>query len=293
MTTGPALAVQPDSGIHCVLHGLVQGVVGALLLPPTLQVWAYVTSLYYDTVQARWGLEAAVFTVSAASMLVFLLVAVALTIPTLVGQKQGKIQEHKGTSAREVLRLVPLVALNFCISVVVLAGLCLAATPRERLASLTADLPGWPSLWVHALICFIGGDIWCFYVHRLLHRPGWYDMVHKLHHSWTAPVALEATYQHPLELVVMQLGGCMVGSVLLGALSGEGLQAAVMLCWTTMGFIEAAAGHSGFWGLDMGLHDLHHERFMCNFSISGLPDLLYGTLRVRRRSPAAALDKYE
>lgn len=281
-----ARAVKPHTVLMPVLEGLGQGLMGMLMFPLALEMWAYVTSLYFASVQMHYGLELAVFAVSSLSMLTHLLIAIVLTIPALIGQKRGKIQEHKQTSVQEVKQLMPLVALNFCISVVVLAGASLALTPRDRLMNLTAGLPSWYTLYPQALVFFFIADVWSFFVHRLLHKGMLYELVHKLHHHWTAPVALEATYAHPVEFVLMQLGAGMLGPIAWVALSGEGLHAAVMLCWTMTGFIHGAGGHSGYWGTDFGLHDLHHERFVYNFSASGLPDLLFGTSRVRSSAPS-------
>ena len=42
------------------------------------------------------------------------------------------------------------------------------------------------------------------YFYRLMHHPLFYKRIHKLHHEWTAPIAMATVYVHPFEHIVSE-----------------------------------------------------------------------------------------
>ena len=73
----------------------------------------------------------------------------------------------------------------------------LAPFSRARL-SYSAELPDLTTvLWSFA--CFaLCSEAYFFHVHWLLHHPRLYPHIHKFHHEYTAPIALECLYFHPV-----------------------------------------------------------------------------------------------
>merc|ERR1712113_1279814 len=98
-------------------------------------------------------------------------------------------------------------------------------------------------------------------------------MVHKVHHTWTAPVAIVGTYAHPIEHIVVNLTSVGLGPYLLG------LHPAVTAAYSLLFSVGAYGHHSGYFSDDMGMHDLHHQKFTCNYGNAHILDYLYGTYR--------------
>ena len=73
-------------------------------------------------------------------------------------------------------------------------------------------LPSW-------LVCFpvmVGvGEIWFYYVHRLAHHRAVYSYVHKWHHEFRTTHPLAASYNHPLEHVLLNVPAAWLGPFVL------------------------------------------------------------------------------
>ena len=93
--------------------------------------------------------------------------------------------------------------------------------------------------------------------HALLHRPRLYRRIHKVHHSYTAPIALAAQFAHPVEHVLTFYVPVM--------LAPAAVRANVLSMWIFVGMVgfESCTVHSGFRVSALAeRHDRHHKKGM-------------------------------
>jgi methylsterol monooxygenase len=126
-------------------------------------------------------------------------------------------------------------------------------------------------------VFFVMEDAWHYWTHRALHYGPLYKMIHKLHHTYSAPFGFAAEYASPLEVMILAIG--TVGSPILWvSLTGD-LHLFTMYMWIVARLFQAVDAHSGY-DLPFSLrhflpfwagahhHDEHHERFIGNYASS-------------------------
>jgi len=131
----------------------------------------------------------------------------------------------------------------------------------------------------HDYICFvIGNELIFYYGHAAFHSKALYKRVHKIHHEFSAPVALVATYCHPLEM--------LVSNILPLTLTGFLMQTHLytFAVWGVFAILGTQLHHSGYhwpfipsWDEQPDFHDFHHGNFTSNFGSIGFLDAIHGT----------------
>uniref|UniRef100_A0A7S1XA58 Fatty acid hydroxylase domain-containing protein n=1 Tax=Compsopogon caeruleus TaxID=31354 RepID=A0A7S1XA58_9RHOD len=158
------------------------------------------------------------------------------------------------------------------------------STPIFRWLGMTRDppLPDWTTVAIQIIFFFIVEDYMNYWIHRWLHTPWAYKAIHSVHHEYSAPFSVAATYAHPLEVILLGIptftGPALVGPHLF-----------TLWIWLLMRQYEAIDIHSGYefpWNINRyfpfyagtAQHDLHHFRYSGNFaSVFTWCDQLYGT----------------
>eukprot|EP00898_Chlorokybus_atmophyticus_P007895 jgi/Chlat1/8106/Chrsp75S07556 len=170
---------------------------------------------------------------------------------------------------------------------VVVLPLQLTSFPVFNIAGIRTGYPlptGWEIL-LHLVICFIVEDYGNYWIHRWMHSPWLYNKIHYMHHEYTAPVSMCASYAHPIEIIALGLP-TFAGPALLGC------HLITLWLWIPLRALEATETHSGYdfpWTFTKLIpfyggaehHDYHHfvgGTSRNNFaSVFTYCDWLYGT----------------
>jgi sterol desaturase/sphingolipid hydroxylase (fatty acid hydroxylase superfamily) len=144
---------------------------------------------------------------------------------------------------------------------------------RPATFDMSAELPSFGIVARDFIISTMLREAMFYYSHRLLHHPRLYARIHKMHHKFTAPVALAAQYAHFIEHIVANTLPIVLPPAIMGS--------HIVTFWIFLGFqlIETSSVHSGFdffngWAKK---HDLHHEKFTIFFGTVGLLDWFHET----------------
>ncbi|XOV86745.1 MAG: sterol desaturase family protein [Pseudomonadota bacterium] len=138
------------------------------------------------------------------------------------------------------------------------------------------DLSDYP-LWylpVSILVYLFLHDTWFYWTHRLMHRPGVFPIMHKVHHQSRPPTPWAAFSFHPTESVL--------GAIFLPLLALViPIHVGAVLFILTLMTLAAVLNHSGYevlpkWWLrgwpgrhliTAAHHDLHHKKFNRNYGL--------------------------
>lgn len=198
---------------------------------------------------------------------------------------QPQIKQATNTEVKSCLKVVLRnQVLSAIIHILLLSlGRLSSGKPTYR---FDAKLPPLDHIILDVIACIFLREVLFYYAHRVLHLPSLYPKVHKVHHRFTAPVALAAQYAHPAEHLVANTLPISIPPMI--------LHCHVVTFWIFLAFelLETTTVHSGYDFLSSVAkkHDAHHEKFLINFGTIGLLDWLHGTDgRTRRRK----LDRYK
>mmetsp|Transcript_43416 Transcript_43416/g.86260 ORF Transcript_43416/g.86260 Transcript_43416/m.86260 type:complete len:296 (-) Transcript_43416:62-949(-) len=148
---------------------------------------------------------------------------------------------------------------------------------RDSPGFLTGEMPTPKEVCLHTIFFVIVDEFLFYYGHRLLHHRSIYKYCHKLHHEFTAPIGLVATYCHPFEMLVSNViplfGGCI-------PLKSNGF---TIFGWVMFAVLGTQTHHCGYHWPWMwhdhqpSFHDFHHQKFNCNYGNLTWLDKLHGT----------------
>ena len=132
----------------------------------------------------------------------------------------------------------------------------------------------------------IAREVLAYYVHRVLHHPQLYARHHKLHHSFTAPIAFTGLYTTPVEHFFADIIPIVLPLALI-AHFWEPVHILSFNIFLISVLLVGTAEHSGY---DFAqppvskVHDLHHEKFNVNYGSLHFMDWLHGTNMSERGS---------
>lgn len=102
------------------------------------------------------------------------------------------------------------------------------------------EVPSFEKVLLDIFVCILVDEIGFYYSHRLFHYGFFYKHIHKQHHQWQSPIAITATYCHPLEHVLSNVLPVAGGSVLMQS------HTSVTWLWLAMATLTTLNNHSGY-----------------------------------------------
>ncbi|KAL8101253.1 methylsterol monooxygenase 1-2-like [Apium graveolens] len=172
--------------------------------------------------------------------------------------------------------------------ILVVGPLQLVSYPSIQMIGIRTSLP-LPSIYeilAQLTVYFIVEDYTNYWIHRFLHTEwGLYEIIHKVHHEYTAPISYAAPYAHWAEVLILGIPS------FLGPAMAPGHMITFWL-WIALRQVEAIETHSGYeipWTLTKYIpfyggadyHDYHHYvggQSQSNFaSVFTYCDYIYGT----------------
>lgn len=228
---------------------------------------------------------------------------------------QYRIQPGKWPKNADYIKTLKNIFQNY---ILVILPMCFIAPPVLTSCgiSMYGALPSVRRVIVDLIFCLLVEDFFQYLFHRALHLPGMYiislslslylsvflffvcvisfsrcagiyPLIHKVHHDWTTPFALAASYAHPAEVLI--LGFCAFAGPLI---CRPHLSSFFLWIWVRQ--MDAVKTHSGWaWpGVDHILHgipsyggavfhDYHHRSFIFNYaSRFAFIDKMFGTYKV-------------
>jgi len=144
----------------------------------------------------------------------------------------------------------------------------------EDFFGYTTAPPSWLEIPVDFFKYVIPLSVWVYAWHRLVHHPLLYGLLHKKHHKFKAPVAIEAFYFTAIDMFMGNIFP-LIFCVMFAARSQW-----TMLLIYEYSVVTTLGAHCGYTMrfVSQGFHDAHHEFFCVNYS-SGLKfmDHIFGT----------------
>lgn len=111
-----------------------------------------------------------------------------------------------------------------------------------------------------------------YWVHRTLHHPKLYPLIHKKHHEFYTTVSMSAEYAHPIEYAFGNVIPVFVAAKLLGSR----MHLVTVATWLIMRVGETVDGHSGYefswspyrmlpFASSSEYHNYHHSHNIGNY----------------------------
>jgi lathosterol oxidase len=156
------------------------------------------------------------------------------------------------------------------------AGIVAWGWQRHGWTQIYTDVAARPLWWLplSVLIYLFAHDSWFYWTHRWMHRPRPFRIAHAVHHASRPPTAWAAMSFHPWEALT---GAVVIPALIFLVPIHVGALGLVLAIMTLMGvtnhmgwemFPRALVhGKAGQWLITASHHELHHQRYRCNYGL--------------------------
>ena len=156
------------------------------------------------------------------------------------------------------------------------AGVVAWGWDKQGWTLIYTDIAAYPLWWwpVSILLALFVHDTWFYWTHRLMHRPWWFRVAHKVHHDSRPPTAWTAMSFHPWEAVT---GAIVIPALVLLIPMHISALAVVLSVMTLMGITNHMGwelfprfmvnGALGNWLITATHHQRHHDDYRGNYGL--------------------------
>ncbi|KAL0483406.1 4-alpha-monomethylsterol monooxygenase [Acrasis kona] len=180
--------------------------------------------------------------------------------------KKYKIQQKKFNDKASLIKAVKYLAFNYFVVILPMYISFFSIMSFFGFSTEPSDIPSSYTMVWQTIVFFFLEDFCHYWFHRWLHTEFGYKNIHCVHHEFTAPSALSASYSHPAEVVIQGMGTFM-GPILFRP------HLILLVIWTNLRQFSAIDSHCGydfpfalnnilpsvFGGADF--HDFHHRTY--------------------------------
>ncbi|MEL6876693.1 MAG: sterol desaturase family protein [Pseudomonadota bacterium] len=216
-------------------------------------------------------------TIALASLAVTVIVALRYLITSglfdlLTRKMRPDLYAGQGSQIAREIRWSLIAAVIFAVP----AAVAIWSWRHHGWTMLYTDLGDYP-LWyapLSLLVFLFAHDTWFYWTHRLMHRPRWFKLAHRVHHDSRPPTAWTAMSFHPIEAVT---GAVIIPLLMFIIPIHIAILALVLTAMTVMGVTNHMGWeifprwvvHSvlGNWVITASHHERHHEEYQCNFGL--------------------------
>jgi len=193
-----------------------------------------------------------------------------------------KVQEEKYPTSVDYIKCIQNLVQNY---IFVIVPVIYMAYPLFSSLAFEMALPlptTFSFLWQFSF-CIVVEDVGHYWLHRFLHTQWMYKKIHKIHHKYSAPFGLAASYAHPIEVLILGIP-TFLGPLIIRT------HYFTFFMWVLFRQLDAVVTHSGYnlpHPFDLfpyygGIkdHDFHHKNFIWNYSSRfSFMDKLLGTYK--------------
>eukprot|EP00756_Hemistasia_phaeocysticola_P036812 Hpha_TRINITY_DN16661_c1_g1::TRINITY_DN16661_c1_g1_i1::g.180455::m.180455/K07750/E1.14.13.72, SC4MOL, ERG25; methylsterol monooxygenase len=190
-----------------------------------------------------------------------------------------KIQPNKSIDQEQAWRIAGNVGFNLVLTFPYLIGVVLYTTTFDMGFVIERSLPSYEDMAWQVWVFIVADEVFFYYGHYFLHTRWMYSWCHKVHHEFTAPIALAAVYCHPVEHYIANLIPFSMGCLVFTR-----PHLVTVLVWVVAAVLGTQHHHSGMrmWWVpsfdpEPDYHDFHHQEFNQCYGVLGVLDWLHGT----------------
>ncbi|TNV77287.1 hypothetical protein FGO68_gene5448 [Halteria grandinella] len=191
-----------------------------------------------------------------------------------ISKKPWPWQENKEEWRKTLKKSLKLVSFNSFVALPVTMIFFGALNNYQVPYALDVEsIPDVPYFLLNILFQIVCEDLLLHFIHKWLHHPRLYTLIHKKHHEYVQSVCIASQYTHPIEFILLSA----LPNGLIALSLGKRMHITTMLMYNFAREFETHDGHCGYefswmpfrlipFSTSAAYHDFHHSHNVGNYS---------------------------